>query len=361
MGWDNPPIPWSELERELSGRPGRTAHTPGDGGDSPAWSRKRRPYEPPPAARCAGRGPRALRRAALPLQLQLPRRRQPPRGAGRGGRPARAARRWPSPTTTASTAWSASPRRPGRVGLPHGVRRRALARPDRAAGRRCPTPRATTCSCWPATPRATAGSGRRDQRAPSWRAGEGRARSTTLDELAGAHGGHWLVLTGCRKGTVPAALRRRRPAAAGRALDGLVGRVRPATTWRSSCGTTATRSTRPQRRPGRLAGAAACRSSPPTTSHYATPARRRLATALAAVRARRSLDEIDGWLPAAGGAHLRSGAEQAARLRPLPRVVERAAELGRGCAFDLQLVAPQPAALPDAPAGHDEMTWLRAA
>ena len=33
--------------------------------------------------------------------------------------------------------------------------------------------------------------------------------------------------------------------------------------------------------------------------HYADPGRRRLATALAAVRARRSLDEIDGWLPAA--------------------------------------------------------------
>lgn len=41
--------------------------------------------------------------------------------------------------------------------------------------------------------------------------------------------------------------------------------------------------------------------------HYHRPARRRLATAIAAVRARRSLDEIDGWLPAASSAHLRSG------------------------------------------------------
>ena len=40
--------------------------------------------------------------------------------------------------------------------------------------------------------------------------------------------------------------------------------------------------------------------------HYATPGQRPLATALAAVRARRSLDEIDGWLPAAPFAHLRS-------------------------------------------------------
>ena len=45
MGWNNPPIPWSELERKLSGR--RPAGVrPGDGGDSPAWSRRRTPYEP---------------------------------------------------------------------------------------------------------------------------------------------------------------------------------------------------------------------------------------------------------------------------------------------------------------------------
>ncbi|HET7486423.1 MAG TPA: error-prone DNA polymerase, partial [Acidimicrobiales bacterium] len=92
--------------------------------------------------------------------------------------------------------------------------------------------------------------------------------------------------------------------------------------------------------------------------HYATPARRPLATALAAVRARRSLDEIDGWLPAAAGAHLRSGAEMAARLARYPGVVERAAEIGRACAFDLRLVAPR---LPDwpVPDGHTEMSWLR--
>ena len=52
--------------------------------------------------------------------------------------------------------------------------------------------------------------------------------------------------------------------------------------------------------------------------HYATPARRRLATALAAVRARRSLDEIDGWLPAGATAHLRSGEEQARRFARYP-------------------------------------------
>src|SRR5207248_4056771 len=79
---------------------------------------------------------------------------------------------------------------------------------------------------------------------------------------------------------------------------------------------------------------------------------------LAAVRARRSLDALEGWLPGAGTAFLRSGAEQARRLARYPGAVERAAEIGRACAFDLALIAPN---LPDYPVpdGHTEMTWLR--
>ncbi len=47
MGWNNPSIPWSELERKLSDqrRPGGPSLI-ADGGDSPAWSRKRHPYRP---------------------------------------------------------------------------------------------------------------------------------------------------------------------------------------------------------------------------------------------------------------------------------------------------------------------------
>src|SRR5437588_1846081 len=49
-------MPWSELEARLSD--GRPVNQPpgGDGGDSPAWSRKRQPYEPPAGqATAAGR------------------------------------------------------------------------------------------------------------------------------------------------------------------------------------------------------------------------------------------------------------------------------------------------------------------
>jgi error-prone DNA polymerase len=92
--------------------------------------------------------------------------------------------------------------------------------------------------------------------------------------------------------------------------------------------------------------------------HYATPARRPLATALAAVRARRGLDELDPWLPACAGAHLRSGAKQLRRFARYPGVVTAAADLALACAFDLSLVAPR---LPDfpVPEGHSEMSWLR--
>ncbi len=61
--------------------------------------------------------------------------------------------------------------------------------------------------------------------------------------------------------------------------------------------------------------------------HYATPARRPLATALAAVRAGRSLDEIDGWLPAASFAHLRSPREQERRFARWPGAVERTVDI----------------------------------
>ena len=56
MGWRNPPIPWSELEQRLSdGRP-RVTPDGADGGDSPAWSRKRQAYEAPPDLTPRGSG-----------------------------------------------------------------------------------------------------------------------------------------------------------------------------------------------------------------------------------------------------------------------------------------------------------------
>src|SRR3546814_16649670 len=73
----------------------------------------------------------------------------------------------------------------------------------------------------------------------------------------------------------------------------------------------------------------------------------------------RSLDELDGWLPACAGAHLRSGDEQARRFARWPGAVERAAALGRACVFDLNLVAPQLPPFP-CPDGLSDMAYLSA-
>ena len=179
-----------------------------------------------------------------------------------------------------------------------------------------------------------------------------------IDKLAGAHGGHWAVLTGCRKGAVPAALARGGPEAAWRELGTLTEMFGHENVMvELTC----------QHDPGdderndmlaRLAALADLGVVATGNVHFAAPAQARLGQALAAIRARRSLAEMDGWLPAAGTAYLRSGAEMAALLRGYPGVLERTVELGRTCAFDFRVIAPRLPAFP-VPAGHTEASWLR--
>ncbi len=189
-------------------------------------------------------------------------------------------------------------------------------------------------------------------------AGSKGAPRAGLELLAGLHGGHWLVLTGCRKGAVPSALVEHGPAAAGYQLDRLIetfGRDNVLVEiWDHGDPLDSARNDALVR----LGFARGIEAVATNNVHYATPRRHRLAAALAAVRARRSLDELDGWLPTSAGAHLRSGFEQDRRLFRYPGAVERAAGLGRELAFDLELIAPR---LPDfpVPRGHTEMSWLR--
>ena len=189
-------------------------------------------------------------------------------------------------------------------------------------------------------------------------AGEKGAPQFTLGDVARTTAGHVWVLTGCRKGAVPRALVDDGPAAARRELHRLVeafGRDRVLVElWDHGDPLDSARN-------DALAELAArndvgCVAT--TNAHYATPAQRRLATALAAVRARSSLAELDPWLPAAAGAHLRSGAEQRRRFARYPGVVELAAEVGRAAAFDLSLVAPSLPPFP-CPDGLTEMEYLR--
>jgi error-prone DNA polymerase len=182
-------------------------------------------------------------------------------------------------------------------------------------------------------------------------------------ELAAAHGGHWVILTGCRKGAVPAALAAGGPGAAGQqaaarelgelaAMFGrdnvmveLIGHDQPADDERNDA-------------LFELAAGAGMAVIATNNVHYADPPKARLAQALAAIRARRSLDEMDGWLAASGAAYLRSGAEMAARLRRYPGVLERTVGLAAECAFDFTVIAPS---LPDfpLPEGKSEAEALR--
>ncbi len=201
------------------------------------------------------------------------------------------------------------------------------------------------------------------------RTGRKGAAEYDLEQLAETARGQWLVLTGCRKGAVRRALAGGDPSgvvpvapdglsAAERELDRLValfGRDNVAVE------VTAAGDAYDDERADALAELAR-RSGLPlvatTAAHHASPRDADLAAALAAVRARSSLDDLDGWLPAGTGAHLRSAREMLARHRRHPQAVAAAADLAAQCAFDLSLVAPTLPPYP-VPEGHTEATWLR--
>ncbi|GAC69853.1 error-prone DNA polymerase [Gordonia soli NBRC 108243] len=178
------------------------------------------------------------------------------------------------------------------------------------------------------------------------------------DRLPDLAGGHWLILTGCRKGSVRRALDRGGVDAAALAVADLVARFGGDNV---AVELTAHGLPDDDERNAALAAAAAAhgvRTVATTGAHFAGPHRRRLAMAMAAVRARTDIDTIEGWLPGVGGAHLRSGDEMA-RLLPGHRdAISTAVELAQECAFELGLIAPQ---LPpfDVPTGHTEISWLR--
>ena len=148
------------------------------------------------------------------------------------------------------------------------------------------------------------------------------------EAASGGARGHWAVLTGCRKGTVPAALTADGPAAAERELRSLVAAFGTEHTfvelWDHGDPLDSSRNDAL----ARLAVKVGVQPVATNNVHYATPAQRMLATGLAAIRSRRSLDDIDGWLPGGGAAHLRSGAEQARRFARYPGVVGRGGAAG---------------------------------
>jgi error-prone DNA polymerase len=185
-----------------------------------------------------------------------------------------------------------------------------------------------------------------------------RAQSIERSGISGRDLGHWRILTGCRKGAVARALVNDGPRAAARQLDRLIDAFGQqhvvVELWDHGDPLDSVRNDAM----AKLAANAGVDLIATNNVHYAHPSKRPLATALAAVRSRRSLDEVDGWLPAGSGAHLRSGAEQTKRFARYPGAVARAAELALECAFDLKLVAPNLPPYP-CPDGLTEMGLLR--
>jgi error-prone DNA polymerase len=180
-----------------------------------------------------------------------------------------------------------------------------------------------------------------------------------IEELAASSSGQWLILTGCRKGAVRRALERpggSRQAAA-QQLDRLM-----ALFGRDNVAVEITNSGDPAD-PARLAVLAdlARAANLPlvatSNAHYAYGGEFHLASAMSAVRARRSLDEMDGYLPSGPLAALSSPSQMAARMALYPAALSNAARFASQCAFDLKLIAPQ---LPPAnvPPGMSEKSWL---
>ncbi len=387
MGFNNPSWSWSELEAALTGRTGRDGRPAGSpswnaGGDSPAWGRKRQPFEAPEGLH-AGTGavPYAelhchsnfsfLDGASHPEELATE--------AARLGlealaitdhngfygvvRFAEAARAVGLPTVFGSEITLTADGTPAQH--PSFIRSEADTTQQVATGlvpdTYAPDPDGDHLLVLADGPDGYA----RVARALSngHLAGEKGVARFTMADIATVAAGHVWALTGCRKGAVPAALVRDGPAAARRELQQLVaafGRDRVLVElWDHGDPLDSARNDALVD----IAHREGVECVATNNVHYARPAQRRLATALAAVRARRSLAELDSWLPGGAGAHLRSGVEQARRFRRYPGVVERAAEIGRATAFDLALVAPNLPPFP-CPVGADgapisEMAHLR--
>jgi len=188
--------------------------------------------------------------------------------------------------------------------------------------------------------------------------GEKGAPRFTLGQVAEA-ASEWLVLTGCRKGPLTRALLDEGPRAARRALARLVerfGRENVAVElWDHGAPDDIARNDVL----AELAVTAGVAVVATNNVHYATPRDFPRANVLSAIRARQSLEEMEGWLCASPLAHLRSDTEQRRRFARWPGVVDRAGELAGGLAFDLRLVAPNLPAFATPP-GQDEQTYLEA-
>ncbi|MGD9619847.1 MAG: error-prone DNA polymerase [Mycolicibacterium sp.] len=351
MGWHNGPPSWTEMERVLSGRsPRHRGGTPlsvsaADGQDCPAWPRKRgstKPRSTPYAELHAHSAYSFLDGACTPEDLVEEAARLDLRAIaltdhdGLYGvvRFAEAAKE-----LDVATVFGAE------LSLGGGCR---TDEPDP------PGPHLLVLARGPEGYRRLS----RQLAAAHLAGGQKGKLHYDFDALTEAAGGHWHILTGCRKGHVRQALSTGGPDAAAAALADLVDRF-----GRDRIAVELSHHGHPldDERNATLAELAprfGLDVIATTAAHFADPARGRLAMAMGAIRARRSIEDAAGYLAPLGGSHLRSGDEMARLFSHCPEVVTAAAGLGEQCAFGLALIAPR---LPpfDVPEGHTENSWLR--
>ncbi|WP_448223029.1 error-prone DNA polymerase [Gordonia iterans] len=366
MGWSNGPPSWSEMERVLSGRSpaagadGAQPYVPGDGGDSPAWSRKRGAYQPEEVRSVVSAVPYAelhahssysfLDGASLPEEMVTEAQRLDLKGLaltdhdGFYGvvRFAEAAREYGMPTVFgAELSLQRDSARAGAVDPP-GEHLLVLAR-DAEGYRRLS--------------RVIADAHMSGDPSTGLRGRKGLLRYDA-DLLTSSARGHWLILTGCRKGSVRRALAAGGAVSARKTLGELTDRFGRENVVVELTASGCSDDDERNEVLTALAGEARLPTVATTGAHFSGPQRRRLAMAVAAVRARTDVATIAEWLPGIGGAHLRSGDEMA-RLMPAHReAIDNAAALAADCSFSLGLIAPN---LPpfDVPEGHTEASWLR--
>jgi error-prone DNA polymerase len=354
MGYSNPPISWSEFERALSNgsRPGAPP-VGADGGDSPAWSNKRMPYVPaeiaePIEATVAYAELHAhsnfsfLDGASAPEQLLEEAKRLGLHGLALTDHDglygivhmAEAAESYDITTMFGAELSLGLSKPQNGEPDPEGSHLLVLARREEGYHRLAGA----------LTSAQLAG---KEKGRPLYDPGE----------LADRSGGHWSVLTGCRKSSVRQAIPEGQKAVT-REVDRLIDLFGAENVLVELFDHGDPLASSANDLLAEVASVRKLRMVATGNVHYATPRQHRLATALAAVRARRSLDELDGWLPASGGAHLRSGAEMATRFARYPGAVQTTVEIADSHGFELRKARP---GLPKqkVPEGHTPMSWLR--
>lgn len=344
MGWHNPPIPWSEHERRLrdASRPESSPPVGADAGDSPAWSAHRAPYTPPPLEPSSEEtlpyaelhmhssfsfldgvsSPEKLVQRAAQLGLSglaL----TDHNGFYGSVRFAEAAAAHGMRTVFGAEITLESEESRTGMADPPGSHLLLLARGEEGYHR--------LSSALTQAHLANADKG---------------VVSATLDDLADQGRDHWIVLTGCRKGLVRSPLSHTHHPTRAEQNASEAGLLRLVERFGAS---NVVVELFDHQHPmdgvhNDFLASLANRHGLPTVAtglvHYATLEEARLANAMAAVRARTSMEALAGWLPAAPTAFLRSGQEQERRFSRYSGARARSVEIAAEAGFSLKKVTP---------------------